>query len=59
MKSEAKLRLLRNKKTIEIAREEISKTNLPLEGRVSHMLTGCCIKLNSVISTLENVLKSL
>lgn len=38
-------------------REVISVVNVPLEGRISHKLTGCCIKLNAIMSVLENVLR--
>lgn len=58
MTSKDKLRLVGCRKIILTVREVIAEINLPLEGRVSHKLTGCCIKLNAVMTTLENVLKS-
>lgn len=59
MKGKDKLRLVACNKALKTIREVISEINLPLEGTISHKLTGCCIKLNAVMATLENVLKSL
>ena len=58
MKEKDKKRIRDCISILKMIREVISDVNAPLEGRTSHKLTGCCIKVNTIVTVLETVLQA-